>query len=120
MNLALKQPKDRRGMRSIWSSCKPFVENSRAVLIHRPMRVSTYKCGNRPVHLGVHYWCGNGSTGTKNFAFLDEVPRERLLCARCEAAAVAAGLPSASSLCGRHVHEGVSVVIQTCCEEIKS
>lgn len=97
----------------VWSRCLPFVENSRAVLIHRPRRVHVYNI-HKHAHLAVHYWCGNGTTGTKNLTFLPAVPEGRLVCARCDALAQAAGEMSTDALCRRHVHKGKYVAIQTC------
>ena len=47
--------------------------------------------------------CGNSANGENKFTFLDVVPDGRVVCARCEAAAIEAGLPSSSEICGRHV-----------------
>jgi hypothetical protein len=99
-----------------WTASKPFIENSRALLIHRVRYVTTHKIGPRwPVHLAVHAWCGNSMTGTKKFTFLDDPGCEKYVCARCEAAAAKAGLPSSSDLSGRHVHLGRCVAVQACC-----
>lgn len=46
-------------------------------------------------------------------------PDDRILCARCEAIAVANGLPSADELAGRHVHKGGVVAVATCCDKVK-
>lgn len=113
MKIALARPKDVRRIAVVWSACLPFVENSRAVLIHRPRMVSTYNLHRRS-HLGVHYWCGNGSTGAKNFTFLEVAPEGRLVCERCEIAATLAGLPSTDELCGSHRHKGKIVAVRTC------
>lgn len=112
----LERPKHTQNVATWWTACAPFVENSRAVLIHRPRTVAIYNMHKLP-HMAVHYWCNNGSTGRKNFTFLAQCPEEKLLCAKCEAAAVLAGLPSAYELCGRHVHQGKYVAVQTCCQE---
>lgn len=99
-----------------WKSCPPFLENCRATLIHRPRKVTVIKIGAKwPAHLAVHAWCGNQFTGTKKFTFLESPPELALICARCEQAAVAKGLPSASSLAGRHVHLGGMRATQLCC-----
>jgi hypothetical protein len=115
MKLLLEKPKLSRFGRpsAIWSACLPFVENSRAVLIHRPRMVSTYNL-HRAMHIAVHYWCNNASTGSKNFTFLEVAPDGRLVCERCENAAVQAGLPSTDALCGSHRHKGKVVAVQTC------
>lgn len=49
------------------------------------------------------------------FSFLAAPPEDKILCARCEAIAVANGLPSAAELAGRHVHVGRTVAVMTCC-----
>jgi hypothetical protein len=105
---------NRRSVAVIWSRCAPFVENSRGILIHRPRTVVTYNTKRRP-HIGIGYWCGNHVSGDKTFTFLAAPPEHKLLCVRCEQAAVAAHLPSADALAGRHVHQGRLKAIQTCC-----
>lgn len=95
------------------TSALPFVENSRGVLNHRPRSADIHKCGYRPHHLAVHYFCGSQVTGTDNITFLAEPTM--LLCEACEARAVMAGLPSADEIVGRHVHVGKTKVFQTCC-----
>lgn len=99
-----------------WSSCAPFVDNSRALLIHRPRAVTTYKT-NRVPHTAVHYWCGNCSSGVNVFTFLDALNGEKLVCARCEEMAIAQGLPSSDELLGRHVQKGKLIAVKTCCED---
>lgn len=114
--IALQKQKDLRSGIA-WTSSKPFVENKLAVLIHRPRHVTIHKISDRwPAHLGLHCWCGNCMTGTTKFTFLDAPPEDSILCARCESAAVANGLPSASELVGRHVHVGGVVAVRHCCE----
>lgn len=98
---------------AVWSRCLPFVENSRATLIHRPRRVFVYNTVGR-AHLAVHYWCGNSVTGRKNLTFLPTVPETKLICARCEGMARAAGELSTDTLCGRHVHLGKCFAVRTC------
>jgi hypothetical protein len=97
-----------------WTSCLPFVENTRGVLIHRPRSVSTYTQFKTP-YLAVGMWCGNGHNGEKNFTFLSAPPLGAILCERCEQLAVAAGLPSADELAGRHVHKGGVKAFRNCC-----
>jgi hypothetical protein len=99
-----------------WSSCAPFVENSRGTLIHRPRTGSTYNNLKAGPHIGVHFWCGMCvATSKNNLTFLSAPPEGRILCERCEAAAVASGLPSADALAGRHVHKGRTKAVATCC-----
>lgn len=99
-----------------WTASKPFVENTRAVLVHRPKHVTTHNLGmGRKSHISVSAWCGNVATGTKKFTFLDAPADGLLVCARCEEKALAAGLPTSSELAGRHVHLGRVVPERTCC-----
>lgn len=101
-----------------WLSCSPFLENSMAMLIHRPRRITTHKISEKyPAHLGIENWCGAVMTGMKKFTFLDAPPEGRIVCARCEDAAIAAGLPSSTELAGRHVHTGGVVAVMRCCTE---
>ena len=100
-----------------WTACKPFVDNTLAVLIHRPRCVTTHKCGSRPSHIAVKVWCGNTMTGNKKFTFLDAPAVGRIVCARCEACAVSSGLPTSSELAGRHVHLGGVVAVANCCTD---
>lgn len=104
-----------------WTDCEPFVENTRAVLIHRVRHVGVHKISDKwPAHLAVHAWCGTAYTGLKKFTFLDEPPHGRLLCERCEAIAVKHDQPSAEQLVGRHVHFGKVVAQQTCCDQMEA
>lgn len=99
----------------IWTSCEPFVENSRAHLIHRPAYVVRYNLHQKP-HLAVGYLCGNGATGSHKFTFLASPPEGRLVCVRCEQAAIANGLPSSDELAGRHVCKGEIRAVNVCHE----
>lgn len=102
-----------------WSTCAPFVENSRGLLIHRPKTVSTYSGNRKNPHIGIGYWCGNHVSGDKNFTFLDTISSDgKLVCLRCEENAVAAGLPSSDELVGKHVHKGGLIAVKKCCEGI--
>lgn len=116
LKLPLKPTHFQRDRGHPWKACTPFVDNRRAVLIHRPYNVTTYRLHNKP-HIGVHFWCGNSASGSDIFTFTDALDGKKLLCARCETAAVAAGLPSADELSGRHIHTGKIVAVQTCCAE---
>lgn len=98
-----------------WASCLPFVENSRGTLIHRPRHGATYNLHDKP-HIGVTFWCGMAvSSSKKILTFLGAPPDNKILCERCEAAAIKAGMPSADTLAGRHVHKGRTVAVVTCC-----
>ena len=99
----------------VWKACLPFLENTRAVLIHRPRSVQTINIHSEP-HIAVQNWCGTGFAGRKKLTFLSAPPEGKLLCQRCERNAVRAGQPSADALAGRHVHQGKLVAVQTCCD----
>jgi len=96
-----------------WASCLPFVENTRGILIHRPKSAATINIHKQP-HNVIHYWCGNGVSDSKNLTLLDVPPDGSILCELCEQNAVYAGLPSADSLAGRHVHKGRLKAVKTC------
>lgn len=99
-----------------WTEVQPFVNNERAVLIHRPRHVAEHQISKRwAPHLAITTWCGNTFTGRRQFTFLDAPPNGRLLCQRCEVAAFAAGEPTAESITGGHVHLGQVIAVQTCC-----
>lgn len=101
-----------------WLSCSPFVENSQAVLIHRPRTVATHKINDKyKSHIAIGYWCGNHHCGTTKFTFLDAPPEGKVLCSRCEEKATSAGLPRASDIAGRHVHVGGVVAVRSCCND---
>jgi len=118
--LPLEQTKETRpwvrGMP--WASCKPFVENTFAALIHRPRMVAIHRISEkyRP-HISVSMWCGSTQSGTKKFTFLDAPPNDRIVCARCEEKATDAGLPSSTALAGEHVHTGGVVAVAYCCTQ---
>lgn len=103
-----------------WHECEPFVENTRAVLIHRVRYVGEHRISKKyEPHLAVETWCGTVYTGMRKFTFLDDLPAGRLLCQRCEVAAIANDQPSAEQLVGRHVHLGKVVAQQVCCQATK-
>jgi hypothetical protein len=101
-----------------WSSCAPFVDNNKAMLIHRPREVSTFNL-HKTSHIAITFWCGNSASGENKFTFLEVPPLNKLLCTRCEDAALAAALPSADDLAGQHIHKGKLFVVKTCCEDKK-
>lgn len=106
---------------SHWSEVEPFLENTRAALIHRPRHVAEHRISERyPAHLAIEAWCGTVFSGRKQFTFLSRVPEGRLLCQRCEVAAFAKGQPAAGSIMGEHVHLGRVVAQRTCCHHITS
>jgi len=115
VKIPLQQMKDKRfGIH--WKESSPFIENTRAILIHRPRFVVTHKISEKyKSHIAIECWCGNSFTGTTKFTFLDVPPENKLLCARCESVAVKHGQPSAYELTGKHIHLGRLVPQQVCC-----
>lgn len=112
------QPKPRSLAIDDWADCEPFVENTRAVLIHRVRYVGEHRISKKyEPHLAVETWCGTVYTGMRKFTFLDRIPDGKLLCERCEVAAFAHEQPTAASLVGHHVHLGRCIPQQTCCQE---
>ena len=115
MKLRLEKKKNHR-FGIAWTEASPFIDNTKAVLIHRPRHITTHKIGDKwKSHIAIECWCGNSFTGTKKFTFLDAPPEGKLLCARCEEVATKRNMPSAESLVGRHVHIGGVVAVQLCC-----
>jgi len=119
LKIKLDTKKVKHGI-STWLSCPPFVQNSKAVLIHRPRFVSTYKIGEKwKSHIGIGHYCGNSACGNKKFTFLDTLSDEMILCAVCENNALLAGLPSAESIVGKHVHIGGVKAVKHCCIDME-
>lgn len=118
MKIALqKAPRLHKGIP--WTACEPFVENTRATLIHRVRHVTTHKIGDRwKAHLAVHAWCGTSFTGTKKFTFLSEPPAGKLVCARCEEMATKRNMETSDAIAGRHVHLGRTIAVATCCADV--
>lgn len=85
----LERPKKIHQGQFPWASCAPFVENSRGTLIHRPRSGLLYNLHKTGPHVAISFWCGMGvSSSGENFTFLSSPPEGRIVCARCEAAAV--------------------------------
>lgn len=116
MKLQLEQTRFQKKNGVPWASCAPFVDNSRALLIHRPRNVTIYKTTKERRHIAITFWCGNSSCGTDEFTFLDSLDGRKFVCKRCEEAALKNGLPSADELSGQHIHTEKVVAVQTCCE----
>jgi len=92
----------------------PFVENSRAVLVHRVKHMEQHQLMKRAPHLAIHMWCGSGQNGSSKFTFHADPPRDKLVCQRCETEATLAGQPSSTELVGRHVCLGGVKAFRTC------
>lgn len=114
--IQLEKPKQISAKQAPWKACLPFVDNSRATLIHRPRTGSTYNIHKHP-HIGVVFWCGMSVTASDgHLAFLEVPPDGKILCEKCEENAVKNGLPTADELAGKHVHKGRTVAVATCCK----
>lgn len=101
---------------AIWKAALPFVDNERATLVHRIRYGSTYHIHKRP-HIAVQFWCGMSVTASDgHLHFLATPPDGKILCERCEAAAIKAGLQTSDEIAGRHVHKGRTAAVVTCCE----
>lgn len=97
-----------------WIKVAPFNVNPRGILIHRIRYGHTHFSNGRRHHDSVTYWCGNQTNG-EGVGITADPPADRLLCAICEAKAVAAGEKPADELAGRHVHIGEVRAKRLCC-----
>jgi len=107
-----KKYRDTQYCRDIaWKASLPFLWNPRGYLIHRVRAVDSHIIRGKWSHDTATYWCGNCGRGE----FVSEPPQGYLLCAVCEAQAVAHGEPSAESIVGRHVCIGKLRAVMVCC-----
>ena len=114
-----------------WKRGAPFIINLNGVLVHRVRSVENIYQRRDPwdwdsprdvfSHWAVKFWCGGSVTGgTNKLIWTDNPDRDLVVCAKCEAAAVAAGQPSAEEMCGRRVcMGGVQAVRMYGCEEVE-
>ena len=112
----IKPRRDPRYTETPYGYAAPFFENPRGVLIHRVRALVELRCTYRkePWWI-VEYWCENsGSTNEADDGLLFD-PGEKLVCARCEGLAVAAGEKTSSELAGRHVCVGKVRPVNLCC-----
>ena len=112
----LQTEKRRSGFRML-KSCKPFIENKRAVLIHRPIAINLHKLMGK-YHMSIQYACGNSHCGSDKFTFLDSLNDDHVLCQRCEQKAVEMGYETANTICGKHVHIGGVKAVINCCPNL--
>jgi len=97
---------DTRCRKLHWKRSLPFLVNPRARLIHRPRAIATHLSSSGSYrHNSASFFCGNQANG--DLVVSAEPPEGMLVCAKCEAAATSAGLPSSAELLGRHVCIGV-------------
>lgn len=113
----LQETDDERYQYIQWKTCLPYLENSRAVLIHRPRAVATVSKSviSKYPYLIAKLWCGNSMVNSEHWTFLPEPPNGKIVCARCEAMAIQAGLDSSDEICGKHIHVGGVKAVITCC-----
>jgi hypothetical protein len=95
-------------------SCKPFIKNEKAILIHRPINIGVHKT-SFGYHMSIHYACGLMACGSKKFSFLDNVSENDVVCARCEEMAVHKyGYDTSTKINGSHVHIGGLKLHKSC------
>ncbi len=102
-----------------WRKSPAFAVNVRGILIHRVKHVVTILWHGKESHYHVGYLCGNGcNVDLDNIeeTLVADPPRNRLLCENCELRAKREKLPSGDKLAKRHVHRGILVPQQTCCQ----
>lgn len=96
----------------------PFFDNPRGVLIHRVRALFRLQFKGERHWWIVEYWCENGGRSEDIDSDLRFDPGEKLVCARCEAIAVAKGQKTSSQIAGRHVCTGVCRPVNTCCPKV--
>lgn len=100
-----------------------FSCNPRGQLIHRTRFFEGIIWRGELSHYHVNHLCGNGFNIDpeliREVMFADP-PEDRLLCSRCHGVAEGMRLPTSDQLAGRHVHRGILVPTQVCCQEHKS
>lgn len=99
-----------------WSACLPFVINSKAKLVHRPIAVNVHKLLGK-YHISVHYACGLMASGSKKFTFTGVLDDSHVVCHRCEMKMAEKGEQSSSKINGGHVHIGGVEVVKVCNHE---
>lgn len=96
-----------------------FSCNPRGQLIHRTRFLSAIICRGELSHYHVSYLCGNGFNIDpeliRDVMFADP-PEDRLLCSACHGKSEGMRLPTSDQLAGRHVHRGILVPTQVCCQ----
>lgn len=111
MKINLKPPKmfNRYGKKRegrVWKASVPFFFNPRGFLVHRVKHAETIDTSWGGITHVAHYWCGNHGSGTSPERWIEIPGTSAIVCARCEANAVASGNPTSEDLVGRHVHIG--------------
>jgi len=124
MNLPLERSGIRDYTCGIWSgitrrlkTAPPYINNPRAVLIHRPRWINIYGCKR----MAIRSYCGQViHSKAKNLVKMaHQVDRNQVVCLHCENKAVEAGLPSTTQLHIHHVCVGGVKAFSQCCPEEK-
>lgn len=104
-----------------YSESAPFFVNPRGILAHRVRSIIrlTATWEQHPWWI-VEYWCENSGRTNSEDDGLEFDPGKRLVCTRCEAAAIAHGEKTSSELAGRHVCTGALRAINVCCDRGKN
>lgn len=103
-----------------WVKVVPFFANPRGVLVHRVRHACTIVHDGKLSHNHASYWCGNGCNSHGLDGWTESPEQNQVLCQKCEQMAVAAGMPPADELAGRHVHVGRAKAVRTCCPAVNS
>lgn len=105
-----------------------FSVNPRGQLVHRTRFVSAHLETSRhgPFKIITHYHithlCGNGFNIHPDLlldVLTDDPPADRMLCSYCHGRSEGMRLPSSDALAKRHVHRGILVPVQVCCQRGK-
>ena len=108
-----------RGEGSLTES-EPFIVNPRGRLTHRVRSVSTRIVDGVIKHYTAMFWCAGQVRFYEPSDSLVAIPPEnRLVCERCEFAALRMKEKTTDELAGKHIHKGRLVIQQSCCQESK-
>lgn len=118
--MKLNKQADIRHVSIIITESKPFVKNTRAVLIHRPKYAALYDLLMSGPHMAIGLMCGAAFTSrtklSPKLSFVDTLSSDDVVCARCEAKAIEAGQPTSTEILNRHVCIGGVKAVKYCCK----
>lgn len=101
-----------------WLKFKAFYVNPRGILIHRVQSIAAIfhreREKDRLIRHNAHYFCGNSRWDINPEDLTNNPVQTKLLCARCEIAAMAEGQRPADKIARRHIHLGKVRVQQIC------
>ncbi len=104
-----------------WTQSLPFFANPRGVLTHRVRDAGSIFHSGKYSHDYVHYHCRNGTTSHGISGWSDNPPASAVVCATCEALAIADGCGSSEDVVEqatgkrRHVHIGTTRAVRSVC-----